>query len=1345
MDHSRNSLPNQPQRTNYSVSYGPNGPKRSGPKKTSLKSGDEERIRIMNLVKAGELSIDKAVSEAKDLGIASTPYEDIENQRTFSSGKINPDELYNFGVHKFGKNNRSVKCVLQLDFPEHTMYFVQRGQRSKKYDFSAVKTAESEDGTTRLFITMDDTTEFELDANSFEDRNKIVRLLNFVIEQQGYSEDGQYISNMQGTENDIIKEGILEKKGHNAAALVWSKRYVRIRVGEVLYFKVGDEGSNDNALNVLQLGHGAAFVKKIDDNGFIVITNKKEYSFRTPSGTLKLNEIEKGRDDWIIAIQEASRPTRFNSVVHRAKELKDPMNIASEQEKFLKSAVGTLQQELEQLNTILTIVDAPFKASIQVRRVREIVQKLDEQVQTGLLSWTMRSMALDHIKQQRQSRIPAGNVYNHISNEHANDFSQEGDNSYSSLRFQGGFQNGENSNVISRRFDFRKSRKAIAGGFSSFPEQGSNQSSMHGSRGDFRSHAGGAHTSENYGASSAYPSQGSIYPGQSQAHSIEGHGGHGGNVGHGGHGSHGGSLKGSRNSSGGHHNFESNEWQATYEQGGGVSQPVGAGPSNEAQITVNDLYSKVIKDGKVVSPTTAPQREIYDDDNPPPLPPRKLSHGAQSESGNRNSMKRMSSGIEVSITEKKESNDLKPELPALEKKEAKEEEVTTSPVPLPVPPPVPPPVFEGGGPPPPPPPPPPGGGPPPPPPPPGMGMPSLLPRKPEIRPNKKMKPLFWTKVPDMVVTKSFWANAKERASVFDFGTLEDLFQADDKKARTLTPKQTIENKTMLDGKKAQNLGIFLSGFKLRPEELESKLIMFNKEEGLVLEQIVALKRFQPNTDELDMYKNFQGNTESLPLVDKFMHKLCDIPNLSRKLDILLTIMEVPSQYDDIKPPVINLLEACRALEKSKNFEKLLEYVLAVGNYLNGGTTRGGAYGFKMSSLVKLVNVRSGDKEYNLLKFVVEQLFDKDLNSLKCFEEVPGLMTPMDASIKGLAAEIDVMKGDLKKAQTNIEFVVKAKLSADEKRFLDKASEFVGNYASKLDDLSEKCNEMQSVSASLLKKFGEAPGLNIENWLNDVAEFLKQLKQAVEVEESKRKRKSRRPGSLTAEDLVSGEHQSFAAGKSSKNEVKPFTSVMEEFAENKVNLKSQGTEAKRNDGVNDKPIAQQNDEPPAPPRPYKTYVQNKELMKKPYVETGVARPVMAKSRSYELREAEIVHHSSMPDLSQVPEEHGMSSTLSGTQPVKQGYLDKMSGGKKRAPKWDKRYFEVTSSGYLYYYKKAHGKPVGSIYLRGCPVRQEFENPEVICIESEDRDWQLRAETPQDAKEWVDTLLRYAHRM
>lgn len=51
--------------------------------------------------------------------------------------------------------------------------------------------------------------------------------------------------------------------------------------------------------------------------------------------------------------------------------------------------------------------------------------------------------------------------------------------------------------------------------------------------------------------------------------------------------------------------------------------------------------------------------------------------------------------------------------------------------------------------------------------------------------------------------------------------------------------------------------------------------------------------------------------------------------------------------------VNNLLQACQELYHSKNFLLVLEYVLSVGNILNAGSNRGGAYGFKLQSLPKV--------------------------------------------------------------------------------------------------------------------------------------------------------------------------------------------------------------------------------------------------------------------------------------------------------------------------------------------------------------------------------------------------------
>ena len=43
----------------------------------------------------------------------------------------------------------------------------------------------------------------------------------------------------------------------------------------------------------------------------------------------------------------------------------------------------------------------------------------------------------------------------------------------------------------------------------------------------------------------------------------------------------------------------------------------------------------------------------------------------------------------------------------------------------------------------------------------------------------------------------------------------------------------------------------------------------------------------------------------------------------------------------------------KTVRESTNFKKLLEIVLAIGNYMNGGTNRGGVYGFKLDSLLKV--------------------------------------------------------------------------------------------------------------------------------------------------------------------------------------------------------------------------------------------------------------------------------------------------------------------------------------------------------------------------------------------------------
>lgn len=95
-----------------------------------------------------------------------------------------------------------------------------------------------------------------------------------------------------------------------------------------------------------------------------------------------------------------------------------------------------------------------------------------------------------------------------------------------------------------------------------------------------------------------------------------------------------------------------------------------------------------------------------------------------------------------------------------------------------------------------------------------------------------------------------------------------------------------------------------------------------------------------------------------------------------------------------------------------------------------------------------------------------------------------------------------------------------------------------------------------------------------------------------------------------------------------------------------------------------------------------------------------------------------------------------------KPSRSGYLEKLSGGKHHTPKWDQRYFELTETGYLNYYKKPEGKVINQIYLRGCPVEIRKADPCIVVIKTDDRDWQLKAVSSDEAQIWFYDISFYS---
>ncbi len=79
---------------------------------------------------------------------------------------------------------------------------------------------------------------------------------------------------------------------------------------------------------------------------------------------------------------------------------------------------------------------------------------------------------------------------------------------------------------------------------------------------------------------------------------------------------------------------------------------------------------------------------------------------------------------------------------------------------------------------------------------------------------------------------------------------------------------------------------------------------------------------------------------------------------------------------EIRTRAENLLFGCNELIRSQKLKKVFEVVLAFGNFMNRGK-RGNAYGFRLSSLNKIVDTKSSiERDVTLLHYLVKTLESK---------------------------------------------------------------------------------------------------------------------------------------------------------------------------------------------------------------------------------------------------------------------------------------------------------------------------------------------------------------------------------
>ncbi|XP_035501865.1 formin-like protein 13 isoform X1 [Scophthalmus maximus] len=359
----------------------------------------------------------------------------------------------------------------------------------------------------------------------------------------------------------------------------------------------------------------------------------------------------------------------------------------------------------------------------------------------------------------------------------------------------------------------------------------------------------------------------------------------------------------------------------------------------------------------------------------------------------------------------------------------------------------------------------------------------------------RTKAFHWDLVGPEKIGKSFWTQGSAGRIEIDTSRLYEQFAVKDL-GRFDAAEHSNTQHIMLNQKIAQNFNIFLKSFPVQPGELKDKLFIVSEEDGgLSDEHITSLRRYIPTADDVEMYKSHKGPAAELHIVDQYMMEMCNIPHLSAQLDLLLILRELPISMSDLQPLIDQKIRMCMQLCNCRSFASVLEYLLAIGNYLNENAGKGKAKGFRLSSLTKLSQLRGRDRKLTLLHALVEQIalqephlatFTQDLAE---FETVPG------ASIKGLTAEVDVLKNELQKVIQFRKTPKKRNAGAHHPNFSKDLKTAIDKYKTDLAALTKTCEEMKKLYSVILVKFGEPADQDSQELLGLICQFVHDFKRA----------------------------------------------------------------------------------------------------------------------------------------------------------------------------------------------------------------------------------------------------------
>ncbi|KNC56360.1 uncharacterized protein AMSG_02330 [Thecamonas trahens ATCC 50062] len=408
------------------------------------------------------------------------------------------------------------------------------------------------------------------------------------------------------------------------------------------------------------------------------------------------------------------------------------------------------------------------------------------------------------------------------------------------------------------------------------------------------------------------------------------------------------------------------------------------------------------------------------------------------------------------------------------------------------PPPPPPPPGGGRGPPPPPPP---GGPRPPPPPGAGLGRGAAL-RKPRL----PMKKLHWTKLKPAQVRGTVFESMHPEKWTLDYEQLESLFTSSRPKLQAASAAPSKPKKVLLlDGKKSNAIGILMAQIKVPPEALREAILDLDTR-VLNEDAVCGLLKQLPTPDEIETLASYDGDLGVLGKSERVVMAIMDVPRLRPRLESIRTKLQFEERSTDITTGLTMVSAALTDILESQALSKVLELVLAVGNFMNGYPS----LGFRLSFLNKLRDTKSQDNRTTLLHVLVDFLATKHPNVLCFVEDLSHVEQGARYSLELLEAQVTELTVALKVIGRELELV------APTDRFVEVMGVFAEGANAALADMHNSIAAIKTTYAKTAKAYGESPAkVKAQEFCGKFLDFVLAVQKAQRDNQRQREREAKK--------------------------------------------------------------------------------------------------------------------------------------------------------------------------------------------------------------------------------------------